>query len=50
MERTVVDLAAASLKNARAPVTSAQSVLDAQQWPMLALLASLGSGPLLRTR
>ncbi|WP_019074424.1 AbiV family abortive infection protein [Streptomyces hokutonensis] len=41
MERMVVDIAAASLKNARALLTSAQAVLDAQQWPTSFSFAAL---------
>ncbi|MFD6826588.1 AbiV family abortive infection protein [Streptomyces sp. NPDC060085] len=33
MERTVIDLAAAAFQNARVLLTSAQAVLEAQQWP-----------------
>ncbi|MFC8201752.1 AbiV family abortive infection protein [Streptomyces sp. NPDC057298] len=42
MERTVVDLAAAALKNARSHLTSAQAVLDAKQWPKAFSFAALG--------
>ncbi|WP_164904798.1 AbiV family abortive infection protein [Streptomyces cyaneus] len=41
MERTVVDLAAAAFKNARALHTSAQAVLDAHQWPASFSFAAL---------
>jgi AbiV family abortive infection protein len=41
MERRVVDIAAASLKNARDLLTSAQAVLDAQQWPRSFSFAAL---------
>ncbi|MCX4564690.1 AbiV family abortive infection protein [Streptomyces phaeochromogenes] len=42
MERTVVDIAAAAFKNARSHLTSAQAVLDAQQWPKAFSFAALG--------
>ncbi|MEV5957503.1 AbiV family abortive infection protein [Streptomyces sp. NPDC051987] len=41
MERTVLDLAAAAFKNARALHTSAQAVLDAYQWPAAFSFAAL---------
>lgn len=41
MERMVVDIAAASLKNARALLASAQTVLDAQHWPTSFSFAAL---------
>ncbi|MGW2292042.1 AbiV family abortive infection protein [Streptomyces phaeochromogenes] len=41
MERTVVDLAAAAFKNARSMQTSAQALLDVQQWPSAFAFAAL---------
>ncbi|KUN25465.1 hypothetical protein AQJ23_16415 [Streptomyces antibioticus] len=41
MERTVLNIAAASLKNARGLLTSAQAVLDVGQWPRSFSFAAL---------
>lgn len=41
MERTVLNLAAASFKNARGLLTSAQAVLDVEQWPRAFSFAAL---------
>ncbi|WP_179202324.1 AbiV family abortive infection protein [Streptomyces caniscabiei] len=41
MARTVVDIAAASFTNARVLLTSAQAVLDTQQWPPAFSMAAL---------
>ncbi|MGW4508541.1 AbiV family abortive infection protein [Streptomyces sp. NPDC004436] len=41
MERVVVDLAAASFRNAHALLSSAQAVLDEQQWPSAFSIAAL---------